>query len=299
LIWRTLIRRAVPGAAVATVLFFFCGCAVSQRRTVPPSQVRPALTATEGALLDLYDSEANGIHSINAGIDMIPTAGSTYSGVIEQYHDVTGFILAQKPADIRLIGQAPLVATNIFDMVSDGNTFRIFIPSQNKFLIGPANLERPAAKPIENLRPQHLLDAIFWPSVTADTPLIFEEWNEPPERYYLLSILRNAPGVGHGGLELDRRIWFDRADLSIVRMEAYGPDGRLDSDVHYANWQPAGDVKYPRIIRIVRPHEDYEVEIHVLKLTLNEPIAPDRFELAQPPGSELVRVGEAKEAGNQ
>ena len=33
-------------------------------------------------------------------------------------------------------------------------------------------------------------------------------------------------------------------------------------------------------------------EIKILKLTLNEPISPDRFELAQPAGTELVRVGE-------
>ena len=43
-------------------------------------------------------------------MDLIPSTGTTYSGVIEDYHDVQGFILAQRPASIRVIGQAPVVA---------------------------------------------------------------------------------------------------------------------------------------------------------------------------------------------
>ena len=41
------------------------------------------------------------------------------------------------------------------------------------------------------------------------------------------------------------------------------------------------------------PHDDYKLEIRVKKVTLNEPISDDRFHLEQPPGTELVKVGEA------
>ena len=59
-----------------------------------------------------------------------------------------------------MIGQAPVVAKNIFDMVSDGEEFRIYIPSKNSFLVGPTTLVRPSKKPLENLRPQHIVEAI-------------------------------------------------------------------------------------------------------------------------------------------
>ncbi|MGB6198318.1 MAG: hypothetical protein WBF35_02100, partial [Candidatus Acidiferrales bacterium] len=45
-------------------------------------------------------------------------------------------------------------------------------------------------------------------------------------------------------------------------------------------------------IHLHRPQEDYQLEIRVTKLTLNAPIPADRFDLAQPPNSILVRVGE-------
>src|SRR6201993_3198155 len=118
------------------------GCAISRKTAVAPAKaLAPLLAATKADLVAKFDSQANAITSINATVTMQLTAGAAYTGVIEQYDKVNGFILAQKPSSIRVIGQAPVVGTNIFDMVSDGDTFHIFIPSKNQFLVGSAHLE--------------------------------------------------------------------------------------------------------------------------------------------------------------
>jgi len=78
---------------------------------------------------------------------------------------------------VRVIGQAPVVATNIFDMVSDGEMFRIFIPSKNTFLVGATSLARASKKPIENLRPQHVVEALFWPEFPAGANVLFEQFD--------------------------------------------------------------------------------------------------------------------------
>ncbi len=273
----------------AVVALSASGCAVSKKRVVPPAQVRPAMEATADQIIERYNQQARAVRSLNAGVEMVPVAGSAYSGVIEEYHDVRGFVLAQRPAQIRVIGQAPVVAKNVFDMVSDGETFRIFIPSKHKFIVGPAALERPAKKPIENLRPQHLLDALFWPEFKPGQHVLFEEFNADPARYYILTALREL----RGELEIARKLWFDRADLRLARVQLYGPGGRLVSDIRYDDWQAATDVPFPRHIWLVRPHDDYQLELRITRLTLNEQIAADRFLLEQPPGTELVRLSEA------
>ena len=268
-------------------------CAIKRRQVIAPGAVRPALEATPAQLLEDYHRLARGVRSLNAAIVMIPTVGSAFSGAIEEYREVRGFLLAQKPAQIRLIGQAPVVAKNIFDMVSDGSSFRIFIPSKNRFVTGPAEFERRAEKPIENLRPQHLLDAIFWPELGAGEPVLFEEFDEPSaaggagRRYYVLTVVRPAAG---GGLAIARKIWFDRADLHVARAQIFGASGRITADIRYAEWEPLGEVLYPRQIRLARPQDDYQLEVHILKLALNEEIAAERFRLEQPAGTELVRV---------
>jgi len=315
------IRRIIWLASSAAVLASAFGCAVSQKTVVKPSQAPAALqTATKADLIDSYNRQAQAIQSLNAGVTMKLIAGSAYSGAIEQYHDVNGFILASRPANIRVIGQAPVVGKNIFDMVSDGSTFSIYIPSKNKFIVGPADLERRGGKPIENLRPQHLVDALFWPAITGRAPVLFEEASEGAARFYVLTVVRNettqsaagssvagsadagqqgSPQPSASNWEIAQKIWFDRTDLRVARIENFGSGGKVVSDVAYADWQPAGSTTYPRQIAVTRPGEDYQLQIAIKKITVNEPIASDRFTLPQPSGTDLVRVGQNGEDDTQ
>jgi len=274
---------------------------VSHTTVVKPAVAPESLqVATKQDLIARYNQQAEAITSLNAAVTIKLTAGSAYTGVIKQYHEVNGFVLAQKPASIRVIGQAPVVGTNIFDMVSDGQTFHIFIPSQHKFLVGPARLERPSAKPIENLRPQHLTSAMFWEPIPPQDLVLMEEAREAGYQYYVLTVARPAEksdtaaadAASAGDWEIAQRIWFDRGDLSVARSETFDADGKVGSDVAYGGWDAFGAVKYPRRISIDRPGNDYKLQIGIARVAFNEPISADRFVLQQPPETELVNVGQ-------
>lgn len=282
------IRLTLREIASLAICALASGCAVSHKSVVAPIASAAALNASKAELLDRYNHEASAIQTINAAVRMSPTAGSALSGVIENYHQVNGYILAERPDSIRVIGQAPVIAKDIFDMASDGQVFHIFIPSKNEFIEGPADLHRAGTHPIENLRPQHLFDALIWPAVEADAPVLSEEVDVLPAHYYVLTVASN----GSQGWELQRKIWFDRADLQIARMQIYDAQGALVSDVQMKDWLPADTVDYPRHIRIDRPLDDYRLDIAITELTLNQTVTADRFHLAQPAGTQLVRLGE-------
>ena len=294
---KTLSRRAKLWMVWLTLAALAgSGCdAVRNRTVVKKTEIPVAQEASAAQLIERHNQFARGVHTLNAIIELKPTAGSAYSGVIEEYHDVRGFILAQRPARIRMIGQAPVVAKNVFDMVSDGETFRIFIPSKHKFIVGPANLERTAKKPIENLRPQHLVDAIFWPEIAPSQTTLFEEFDSETGRYYVLTVLREGTNN-----EIARKIWFDRTDLQIARLQTFGASGKLMSDIRYADWKAAGETpqdtagsfSFPRKIILARPHDDYKLEIQVVKLALNGDLTAEQFKLEQPEGTELVQLSE-------
>jgi outer membrane lipoprotein-sorting protein len=293
---------------VATLAAISCGCAgnngIRNTTVVPQAQKPIAKDASREELLDRYNQFARSIKTLNATVELKPIAGSKYSGVIDEYHEVKAFLLAARPADIRVIGQAPVIGTTVFDMVSNGETFEVSIPSKHKFLIGPVAAERNSSKPIENLRPQHLLDALLWPEIRKEEALYLREFNDENARYYVLTVLR-----GGYQTEVLREIWFDRADLQVARLQTFGPKGILLSDVRFSGWQPVespggqnaqstpgnGAVSFPRTIRIDRPHDDYQLNLQVTKIGLNEEIPADRFRLEQPAGSELVHVGDATE----
>jgi hypothetical protein len=294
-------RRGLACMAGMTVAAISCGCggAVSTKHNVAPTQIVVAKDATREELLEKYNAMAKGVKSVNATVELKPTAGSKYSGLIEEYHEVKAFLLAERPAYLRMIGQAPVIGKTVFDMASDAETFSVSIPSKNKFLVGPIALERTSSKPIENLRPQHLLDALLWSEIRKQEDVPIEEFNDEKARYYVLTVLR-----GGYQKEILRKIWFNRADLQVARLQEFGPKGALLSDVRYSDWQPlaadqeqkagtpSGVTSFPRTIQIDRPHDDYRLDLRVTKLMLNEDIPAERFKLDQPAGSELVHVGD-------
>ena len=290
-------KRINPWMAVATLAAFSGGCVAKNgvtSKTNIPSAARPvALNATREDLLEKYDAIASSVKSLNATVELKTTAGSQYSGLIQEYHEVKAFLLASRPENVRMVGQAPVIGKTIFDMSSDGKDFHVWLPTKNKFLTGEVAVERNSEKPLENLRPQHLLDALLWTEVRKEETTLLEEFNDENSRYYVLTVLR-----GGYRTEILRRIWFDRANLTVVRLHSYGPKGVLLSDVRYSDWQtvsdsPAGaasQLQFPRSVRIDRPHDDYRLDLQVAKIDLNVDLAADRFQLPQPAGAEIVHV---------
>jgi hypothetical protein len=275
----------------------FAGCA-AHNGAAPIAKApanMPLQTATKSDLVAKYNQLAQSITSINAKVAINFTAGSEYSGAIKQYHQINGFILAQKPASVRVIGKLPVVNTSIFDMVSDGKTFSIWVPSKNQFLTGPATLERPSEKAVENLRPQHLMEAIFWEPIPEADPILFEQSMDNGVGDYVLTVVTGSAAAGNW--KISRKIWFERAGLTMSRIETYGDDGQLLSDIRYSGWAPFGSVEYPKQITIDRPVDDYTLAFSVTTLTPNETVPATSFALPQPAGVQVVHVGETNGSG--
>jgi len=305
-----LIRRVQTCLLLTTLAAVCCSChsAVVTGHTQIPAAERPvAKDATREELLDAYNAIARNMKTLVATVELKPTAGSKYSGVIDEYHEVKAFLLAERPLEIRVVGQAPVIGKTVFDMASDGDTFRVSIPTKNKFLVGSVAGERNSSKPIENLRPQHLLDALLWPQIRKEEAVTMTEFNNEKGRYYVLTVLR-----GGYQLEVLREIWFDRSNLRVAGIQTFGPKGILLSDASFADWEPVDNpaagqtsipagaaaqavTSFPRSIHIERPHDDYTLEMQVTKIVVNGEVPPDGFKLEQPAGSELVRVGESAE----
>ena len=294
--WTVLLTLSALGCA--------CGgknAGVKSTKVIAPATRPVAREASEEDLVDRYNALAKNVKTLDATVELKTTTGSAYNGVINEYHEVKAFVLAARPSSIRMIGQVPVVGKTIFDMASDSRTFEVSIPSKNKFLEGPVALTRQSDNPIENLRPQHLLEALLWPEILKEEAVLIEESNDESGRYYVLTVLR-----GGYRTEILRKVWFDRADLNMVRLESYGPKGVLLSDVRYSDWQPVdasapgtsstaggNTVKeYPRNIHIDRTRDEYQLNMGIKKIVLNERLEADRFTLTPPAGAQVVHVGD-------
>src|SRR6202165_2779287 len=110
-------RRVKTCLALATLAAISCGCGsrnvVKGHIELAPSQRPGARDATREELLEAYNPIARGIITLNATVELKPTAGSKYSGVIDEYHEVKAFVLAARPAEIRVIGQGAVIGTTV------------------------------------------------------------------------------------------------------------------------------------------------------------------------------------------
>jgi len=284
-----IIFKSLVSMAIASAILAAAGCAVRRTTKIaPPELSTPPVEASLDDLVARVNALDSGIQSLTATVDFQPTAGSVYSGVIKEYQDVKGFILVEKPSMIRVIGQAPVVRTTIFDMVSDGETFRLNIPPKHKFVVGPTALTRPSKNALENMRPQHILDAMLVPPIdTTKDKVSNEEEEENSRRYYVLTVFQ--PGDGAQLFPL-RKVWFDRSNLDVARMQSFGPKGKYTEDVQYSEYRDFQGTRYPAQIQITRPVEDYRLAITIQKAIFNQKITPDKFELKKPDGAELVEL---------
>jgi outer membrane lipoprotein-sorting protein len=274
------------------------GCLFRSHK-VQPRQVSkaPLKTATQAELIEYVNTQATRVQSMQATVDIDTSVGGVKKGKVTDYKEIRGYVLARKPAMLRMIGLMPIVRNRAFDMVSDGQVFKLWIPAKNRFVVGRNDVEtHNIQQPLENLRPQQIYDALLLPPLDKKDEIAVVENGteivqdakghnlEQPD--YELDVIRN----GDHGWFLARKILFSRTDLLPHRQLIYNPSGDLVSDVHYETYEDFSGANFPSLIEIWRPVEEYDIALKIVKLQLNEPLSNDKFLLEQPPGAQVVRL---------
>jgi hypothetical protein len=206
-----------------------------------------------------------------------------------------------KPEMLRVYGRVPVIGTRAFDMVSDGKDFTLWIPSKNMAFKGANTVNKKAANPLENLRPDFFLDALVVQglepddlySVVSDSETVEDAARKHlftvPE--YILSISRRKPGSNQ--LTPVRVITFHREDLLPYDQDLYDSEGNLETQVLYSAYQDFGGSKYPSKVVIKRPLEDIQVVLTIDKVVenpKNPPLTEDEFVLKLTEGTQIQNL---------
>jgi len=258
------------------------------RRGGTPAQT--LLVADRDTLIRVVVRQFEAVHNFNATVDMVPAQGSAEKNQITEYKDVRGYILFRRPADIRIIGLLPVVRNKAFDMVSNGTTFKLYLPTKNRFITGRNETTALSPNKMENLRPQQFLDAlVVRPVDERSTKLLLENFTDEENAFYILDEIREG---ADGQLHLLRTIWFNRIDLQLARQLIFDNAGNIVSDARYSMWKAYDNVPFPKHIEINWPREESAVVIDVVKMDINKGVSDDKFVLEQPEGTTLQVVGQ-------
>lgn len=270
------------------------GCLFRSRPVPVRMSTAPLQTATCEELIERINSEASEIRTLKAVVGIATSVGGSRRGKVIEYHEIRGYILVSKPSLLRMTGLFPVLENRMFDMVSSGHEFRLWIPSRNQFIVGNDQVTV-STEPLGNLRPQVMYDALLLqPIDSQDDVVVMEQGNQtivdPKTRKpefqpdYILDVIRRTDQ----GWYLSRKTVFDRTDLQPQEQIIYDRNGSVETDAHYEQFNSFNGVSFPTRIEIWRPQEEYSITLTIIRLTVNETLTNDQFMLNQPPGAELV-----------
>jgi len=289
---------AVKRLAVLAVLAAFMGSGcflISRKKRIPTEQqLLPAQTRTRADLMQDLRERSRTISSLTAKVFLDVSGGAGKTGVLTEYRQTTGILIVDRPKHVRIRILAPVVGTTVLDMVSDGRQYKVSIPVQipPKFMVGDANAPPRSSNALLNLRPQHILDALFVDTRQYDdNPRVksfIEEATNGRIRYYVLDFVDTSGKDA----QLLEKVWVDRTNMQVTRKQMFATDGRVQTDVQFSGYQTIAGTTFPQVISIQRPIEDYALRLTIQTATLkmNEKLGADTFQLDQPSGAELVQM---------
>ncbi len=293
--------RTSEWTALVLALFLLLGCngcssVIKDKRKIeiPPAYVQ-AKTATLDDLVTLINQRYSKVESIVASkFEVQFHGGSAELGFIEKYPRARGYLAAKWPSSIYVNILNPLTNSTLVAMASRNGEFQIWAPRDNKYVTGRTDVQLEEDKPLFNVRPQHLLNALIIEPVPAPDPLsvvFLEEDQDASFKYYVVNVLRRQTETG--SFCLQRKIWIERSVMRIARQQYYDC-GAVISDILYSAPVEKDDSLVSTGVDMNRAKEHYRIDLKLEPegLEVNRVVKDERFDIPRPPGSELVVVQE-------
>lgn len=291
------LRRASAAVLVFPALLL-SGCLFTTRKLPVPKAPAVTQTASAEELVNRLNQNWDALRSLYANVEIQASEMKTQQGVAKDFTSFPGIILMRKPEMLRVVGFVPVVHTRMFDMVSDGKDFTLYVQSKDLAYEGPNALTHKSTNAIENMRPGFFLNALVVRGVTpgdeymvtSDTDTVEDVKKKHllliPE--YILSIVRHKPDSQE--LHAVRVIHFHRDDLLPYQQELYDDQGNLETVVTYGSYADFGTGKFPSTVTIKRPLEEFQVVLTVEKVRENLQLKDDQFQIQLPEGTKVQNL---------
>lgn len=291
------IQQAFAAACIA-LLPAFTGC-LTHTYSVP--KTRPAevvLNADLDQLVNEVNARYAQIQTITATVEIQATSGGSHKGQATDYPATSGYIFVRKPEDIRVLLKLPLVGSKALDMVSDGKVWKLWVPPYNRAMEGTSQVTTHSENAFENLRPAVFFDSLLVRGVepsqiivpTSDirileNPKKKKDLVEEPD--YDIEVLTQPQGqVAH----TLRVIHISRADLLPYQQDLYNDKGQIVTRAFYSEYQKYGDIPFPTHILIRRPLDQLSLSVTITKLSFNQSLDDDQFDLKIPDGVPIKKM---------
>jgi hypothetical protein len=252
---------------------FLSGCGLFNPKTTSKTAILLKTENATQAELITKINHLSQVNSLRAKMDLKFEDNSFAEiGIAEKYKSADGEIVVQRPSNISLKVQIPIIKTDIAQMTSDGEKFRVAILEDGaggkykKFVLGTNNADytklqeavsqmdfngngkamKQNVNAFSNLRPQHFTEALLVRPTDEEhlyvqTEIFQDEADSSQNKKSPLArvirgyyILDELVKKDDGNLRVTRRFWFDRVGgIRLARQQIFDAQSAIESDIVY------------------------------------------------------------------
>ena len=240
--------------------FLFSCCSSPQVGISSSPLIQPEKAISPETLISVLRERADKITTIKSSLSM-----TIQSRDIKQPKKMNGYIAISKPDKIRFKGFT-FLGLELFDLAIMDDDFQLFIPSKNELYRGSREdvLNSPISMP---LFPEDIT-LMFYSESYGSSHFKCREEND----YYLLSL----PWKDNGTLQRSKKMWIDKKNLTIVKMEIYSGQ-ELETRYNFYHYKLIGENFFPYRIEIERVKDESCIKVQVSSIEINHAIDPEAF----------------------
>jgi hypothetical protein len=183
-----------------------------------------------------------------------------------------GLILYQHPKNFRAMGSR--FATTVFDLASNGDTFRLYVPREKNVYTGNCNTFHKIEDLGINIFPGDMINLFNYRDVLEGINPVLEVW----PAFWLLHALE----ASEKNVQLKGNLFIDRVYGEAFRFEIFNPDGSVRFQAIFTNYAAYNGCRIPQKIDVRWPEHKTSLSMTFSNIRANETLDPKVFNLTIP-----------------
>ncbi len=258
-------------------------------RIAKPTEVAMPQEASLSELISIIEKRDSDIKTIRSLVRV-----EAKNKAIESAPSFDAVLLMEKPNNIRFQGLSPF-GVSVFDFVSTNGQMQVFLPTRNMTIVGPVELLNKIPESKMPMRFNDFFEGLGTSAAYLKKPNITVLAEKLPD-YYIVYVAEKENGSRgerpFAPTILNKKIWFDRRGLKVVKEELFGKNGEKEMEILFDDYKKANDISFPMQIRINKLRDNSYLKMNFKQIAFNTEIRPEDFKIEIGEGVEVKNLEE-------
>ncbi|MCB7128507.1 MAG: DUF4292 domain-containing protein [Candidatus Brocadiales bacterium] len=253
-----------------TLATLLAGCAAMEHIALGPPKV---LTVKE--VRETVASNSRKISTLKAKAKV-----TFMSRELKEPLSCTAYIRLERPKRLRII--VSKLFQTVFNILSDGHEFWLYVPKEKKLYRGLSNQDITYMG--LKFSPNEIAGILELENITPNATV---RSFEVLPKYWHISLIDSQALVRY-------ELTVDRYNLNVTNYDIYNPDGSLRMRARFDDFEDVDGCDVPRTIDVYWPRGETKLTLRLKNISINEELNPKIFRFTMPKNVNVIRLSKRR-----